>query len=168
VGTILKRAPSVKQIVGPIGKAIEEDGTMARFVQAVSKYGPRIQSRAIISHARLCERLVLTTGLRRSQVMVLLIELGEALSSYAATGASLRVEGIGRFYTTTSGKGRLSLNYRPDRELRRALASLDDFGGTVINRKNVGLSPGDYKELWDAEFPDDPLELPRLRSEAAA
>jgi hypothetical protein len=43
------------------------------------------------------------------------------------------------------------------------LTSIDNlklFEGEILNAENIGLSPDAFKELWDAEHPEDPMELP--------
>jgi hypothetical protein len=141
---------------------------MAHFIQAVRRFGPRIIPKEPVSQEQLHERLALATGLRRSQVAHMLIELSDAIAAYASIGASVHLAGIGRFYNASDIQGRLRLHYSPDSELRKALPGLDKFRGDVANRENVGISPAGLKALWDAEFPEDPLELPVLLSEEAA
>lgn len=135
---------------------------MARYIQSVHRYGPRIAPVPALSQAALEERLTLSTGLRRSQVAMVMLEMIDALHDSLRRGVPVRLEGLGRFRLTTDAKGRLRMHYLADSALRRKLGSLDQFRGKVINRKNVGLRPEDFKALWDAEFPEDPLEMPRL------
>jgi hypothetical protein len=33
------------------------------------------------------------------------------------------------------------------------------YSGRLINEQNIGLDDAGYKVLWDADHPDDPLEL---------
>lgn len=44
-------------------------------------------------------------------------------------------------------------------KLRNALNAEGAFRGEIANRSNVGMSALGYKALWDAMFPDDPLEV---------
>lgn len=138
---------------------------MARYIQAVHRFGPRIEQRPTLSQRALHQRLALTTGLRRSQVAMVLMELSDALVDSLRDGVPTRLEGLGRFRVTTDVNGKLRLHYLADPELRREFHSLDGFQGKVASRGNVGLSPEDFKALWDEEFPDDPLEMPRLKGD---
>lgn len=141
---------------------------MARFIQAVRAYGPRIEHGPTVRQRELEKRLALSTGLQRSQVLHVLLDLSDALQDYLATGRPVVLEGIGRFSISTDSEGQLRMNFRAHRDLRRELATLENFEGRVANRDNLGLTPHDLKALWDAEFPDDPLELPRLLADRAA
>jgi hypothetical protein len=31
--------------------------------------------------------------------------------------------------------------------------------GRIVNRKHIGLDNAGYKALWDADHPEDPLEI---------
>jgi len=35
----------------------------------------------------------------------------------------------------------------------------DTYHGEIVNRERIGLSNEEYKALWDADHPDDPLEI---------
>ncbi len=140
---------------------------MAHFIQAVRVYGPRIVHKETLSQRELEQRLAISTGLKRSQAMHALLELSDALRDFMALGRPVLLPGIGRFTVTTGGDGNLRIHFRPHRDLTRQLSTLENFQGEVLNRENIGLSPEQYKELWDADNPDDPMELPVLRSQAA-
>lgn len=131
---------------------------MASFIEAFVAYGPRIRRRRTVRLTELSERLADTTGLRSSEVMMVLLELREALLHYHRRGTALELPGIGTFYPTLKSDGRIRMLYRPDRALLTMLDNLDLFQGEIENRESIGLDFAAYKARWDAEHPDDPLE----------
>jgi hypothetical protein len=137
------------------------------MIQAFVKFGPRLQRQPTVRLEQLAERLAELTGLRPSQVMSVLLELQSALLHYCKRGAGLELPGIGYFRPSLRGDGRMRLLYRADLTLRRALSSAKDYQGEILNSENIGLDPAGYKALWDAEFPEDPMDLPLSSAEAA-
>jgi hypothetical protein len=140
---------------------------MATMIEAYVAYGPKLKRKPTVRLDELSERLADTTGLRPSQVMMVLLELKASLLHYNRRGAALELPGIGTFTPGVKGDGRLHILYRPDRSLIGALDNPQTFLGEIANRGNVGLTPEDFKVLWDAEHPDDPLDLP-VRGEVGA
>ena len=43
--------------------------------------------------------------------------------------------------------------------LKKGMNGASAFDGRMNNRANIALSNEDLKELWDADHPDDPLEI---------
>lgn len=133
---------------------------MAKLVQAVARYGPRVVSPRAVRDGELYEWLAGRTGLNRSQVAAVLYELSAAISFFNRAGMTLRLAGVGIFKPSIRNSGRLRIRYFMAPELRREMNATGAFGGEVVNRENIGVDPAGYKALWDAEFPDDPLDLP--------
>ncbi len=48
---------------------------------------------------------------------------------------------------------------RADMDLKRGINAPDAYTGEVANKSRIGLDNDGYKELWDADHPDDPLEV---------
>ena len=44
--------------------------------------------------------------------------------------------------------------------LRRQMPTMAEYGGTILNRDNAGLSVAEVVARWDEEHPDDPVVLP--------
>jgi hypothetical protein len=133
---------------------------MATFIQAVTKYAPRLRRQPTIRMEELSERLAELTGLRSSQANMMLDELSAALVYYCRRGHGLELQGVGFFRPSLRNDGQFRILYRPDQRLLRALTGPEGYRGEVSNAENVGLDPLQYKALWDAEHPDDPLDLP--------
>lgn len=74
-------------------------------------------------------------------------------------GSPVVVPGVGRLRVTVSQDMELRMRFAPDRALLRDVQDREQFTGRIANAQRGGLSHAEYKELWDAEFPDDPLQL---------
>lgn len=135
---------------------------MATLIQAYVAYGPKLRRKPTVRLDELSERLSDTTGLRPSQVMMVLLELKASLLHYNRRGAPLELPGIGTFTPSVGGDGRIRMLYRPERSLLGALDNPQTFVGDIENRANAGFTPEDFKALWDAEHPEDPLDLSTL------
>lgn len=132
---------------------------MASILQAVRVFGPKLVYNRTATTDELSGWISGRTGLTRGQVRLVLSELQEAIVSFATAGTPVVLEGIGRVRPTIARGGRLHLRWLPDRRLRLALANVEAYRGTILNRGNIRLADADYKVLWDAAFPDDPLEV---------
>ncbi len=137
---------------------------MAEFIQAVSKYGPRIVYGPNVELDELVERLADTTGQRRGEVMRVLLELESTLLFYNRRGRATIIPGIGTFRPVVRGDGTVRMRYRPLGRLIGKLRIRELFQGEILNEENIGLGFEELKALWDAEFPEDPLEPPRLQA----
>lgn len=133
---------------------------MATFIQAVAQYGPRLQRRPKVAMKELSTRLADVTGVRKSEIVRILLELQSAMQFYHKLGAAVELPNIGTFTPSLRSDGRIFVLYRPDRDFRKEVGHISVFEGNVINRDNLGLTPEDYKVLWDADHPDDLLEFP--------
>ncbi len=133
---------------------------MAKLVQAVARYGPRVVSPRAVRDGELYEWLAGRTGLNRSQVAAVLYELSAAISFFNRAGMVLRLVGVGTFKPGVRGSGRMRIRYAMAPELRREMNATGAFSGEIANREHIGVDAAGYKAIWDAEFPDDPLDLP--------
>lgn len=133
---------------------------MAKLVQAVVRYGPKVvRPRALRDH-ELAEWLAGRTGLTRAQVAAVLYELSAAISFFNRAGMTVRLPAVGSFLPMVRHSGLLRIRYIMAPELRHEMNAAGAFAGEIANRAHIGMRPEDLKALWDAEFPDDPVELP--------
>ncbi len=145
--------------LAPPAPALEAK-TMAHLLQAIRRYGPSLVYNQTADTRAFADWMAGRTGLTRGQVRLMLSELSEGLIRFARAGTPVSLEGLGRFRPVIGLDGEIRLRLMPDRSLDRAVGSPSDYAGEILNRGNVGLSPTELKALWDAEFPEDPLELP--------
>jgi hypothetical protein len=133
---------------------------MARLIQAMREYGPRLElgplaeTESIVEWATARNRL-LSSG----AVKVALIEIAEAVLHFNGEGIPVRLEGLGIFTPTIDRNGTIKHNYRADAKLKQRSNAEGAYTGRITNGERIGLSNAGYKELWDADHPDDPLEI---------
>jgi len=104
---------------------------MATILQASTQYAPRLELRTTAQLEKIAEWMAMRTGLNKSEVMMVLQEVSEAI-----------------------------LNFRADMELKSGINAHNAYGGEVKNKANAGITNERLKELWDAEHPADPLVIP--------
>jgi hypothetical protein len=132
---------------------------VATFIEAVRKYGPRLNLSSTIPLPKLARWISTRTSLNESEVMMVLIELKEAILHFNGLGIPVKLPGLGRFRPSISVDGEYRIHLRLDSELRESINQRDAYTGRVENRGNIGLTREEFKAIWDAEHPDDPLEL---------
>jgi hypothetical protein len=99
------------------------------------------------------------TGQTPGEVALMLIELAAAVLYFNRRGTPVKLAGLGVFSPSISRDGKLRINVRTDSKLVKGINGDAGFTGRVTNRDNIGLDNDGLKDMWDAEHPDDPLEL---------
>ncbi|MFN8424023.1 MAG: hypothetical protein U0470_11825 [Anaerolineae bacterium] len=132
---------------------------MAKWIEAVNRYRPRVTNAPTIDIDFLAERLAVRTlstrpladGARGARPR------GRQAAAHGAQGA---LAGY-RHALAARAAGRQDAPGDPLRPgLMRSLSTVDAFLGAVEHRESVGLDLAALKVRWDAEHPEDPLELP--------
>lgn len=132
---------------------------MAHFVQAISLYGPRLVATQPAYLDAVARRIGRQNVVEESVAAAVLSQLDAALLHFALAGTPVKLPGVGRFAPSIKGDGRIRIAFRQNRDMRDALNLVGAYHGAIRHRENIGLTPEEYKALWDAEHPDDPLEL---------
>lgn len=132
---------------------------MAKILQAVQLYGPKLVLNSTIQSDQLSSWLAMRTGLNKSELKMMLQELNEAILYFNSQGMPINLPGIGTFRPSIDRDGKLKVNLRADSELKNGLNTPNAYKGRINNKKHIGLANADYKALWDAEHPGDPLEI---------
>lgn len=133
---------------------------MASYMQAVSRYGPRVIQGPHALEDELVAWMAADAGANSHAVRLVLGQMGRALRFYLRRGSPVVLPGVGRFRLTMGQDLELRLNFTVDKDLRRDLRDRRTFVGRTENTQHARWTPEQYKAHWDAEFPDDPLELP--------
>ncbi len=132
---------------------------MATFLQAFRAYGPRIDLDRTAGLETVARWMMMRTGLNHGEILMVLHEISEALVYFNRRGTPVKLEAVGTFTPSVDRHGTYRVRFRADGELKRQLNAPDAFSGEMVNRVNVGLDDAGYKALWDAEHPDDPLDI---------
>ena len=132
---------------------------MANLLQAVNKYGPKIDLNKTAQLDRVVSWMSSRTGVNKSEVMMVLQELHEGIIFFASEGTPVKLPGVGTFTPVINSKGEMKIGFRADAALKRAINNGNAYVGRMKNKSMAGLSNEELKALWDAEHPDDPLEI---------
>jgi hypothetical protein len=133
---------------------------MAKIVQAVSKYGPKLKLNPTAQLKKVADWMAMRTGLNTSEALMLLQELHEALLYFNAEGTPVKLPGIGTFTPSIDRNGQFKINLRPDAALKKGLNTPDAYTGEITNQKHIGLTDEEYKAIWDQDHPTDQLDIP--------
>jgi len=140
---------------------------MATLIRAISEYAPRVLTPRTVGLDTLSSRLARGSLVTRSIARMVLEDLSGEVSKALWEGDAVNLPGLGRYSSSAALSGRMRPTFRVDRTLRRSMPTLAEFGGTILNRSNAGLTVAEVVARWDAEHPDDPVELPPGMSLAA-
>ena len=132
---------------------------MARLVQAVARYGPRAVDGPQARTEELADWMVVA-GLNRNVARMVLGEIGNAIRFHLLRGSPVVIPGVGRLRVTVGQDLEPRLRFVPDRALLRDVRDREQFSGRIANARRADWTHEAYKAAWDAEFPDDPLEIP--------
>jgi hypothetical protein len=132
---------------------------MAKFLQAFRAYGPRIDLNPTAQLDTVAAWMTARTGLNEGEILMVLHEISEAIVYFNRRGTPVKLEAVGTFTPTVDRHGTFRVRFRADSQLKRRLNAPDAFDGVLVNQDHIDLDDADYKALWDAEHPDDPLEL---------
>lgn len=132
---------------------------MAKFIQAVTQYGPRVELKPTAQLEKVAEWMSMRTGLNKSEVMMVLQEQSEAILYFNKDGIPVKLPGVGTFTPSVDGEGTYNIGFRADTVLKNGINTPNAYQGDVKNRERIGWTKEQYKELWDTEHPEDPLEI---------
>jgi hypothetical protein len=132
---------------------------MAKLIEAMREYSPKTDLNPTLSMDQLTEFMTMRTGLTTGQMLMVLHELQDAICYFNCQGTPVKLPGLGRFAPSIDRYGSFRINVLIDKELRKMINKPGRYSGRLINEQNIGLDDAGYKVLWDADHPDDPLEL---------
>lgn len=132
---------------------------MATLLQAIQAYGPKLELNQTTQLNEVADWMAMRTGVNKSEALLLLQEINEAILFFNRQGTPIKLPGIGTFSPSVKRDGGLNINLRTDMELKNGINAPSAYVGRVANRINIGLDNEGFKNLWDTDHPDDPLEL---------
>ncbi len=132
---------------------------MANILQASTQYGPKLASNPMARLDQVADWMAMRTGLNKSEIIMVLQELNEAILFFNKQGTPVKLPGIGIFSPSIRRTGEFKINFRTDTNLKNSINATGAYSGTVLNKANIGIDSTSLKELWDADHPDDPLEV---------
>ena len=138
---------------------------MARTIQAVTRYRPRLIASRTIGLSELAETLARSSLITADLARLVLADLRRATVLELTFGKAVSLPGIGRISLELRSNGAVRPVMRFDPAFRRAVADLDDYVGTVVNRESIGLSAAEMVARWNEEHPDDPVMVAPRKAE---
>ncbi len=133
---------------------------MATLLQAINAYGPQLDLNQTAQLTQIAEWMSSRTGLNKSEIVMMLQELNDAIIYFNKNGTAVKLPGVGIFSPSIKQTGKFRVTFRADTSLNKGLNAPDAYIGPIKNAKNIGLTNAELKALWDADHPTDPLVLP--------
>ncbi len=130
---------------------------MAKAIQAVTAYRPRIDLEEAATEERFMELITQRTTLSSGVVKNVQESEVETLIGLLLDGRPVHT-GIAIYTPSMDLDGSIEVKVRVDKRVLRALNAEGAFRGRIINKENIGKSRQDLVALWNAEHPDDPIE----------
>lgn len=132
---------------------------MAPRIKAINAYRPRVEQGNTVQKPELIRALSRATGLVEGSIDQATKELRDQIIEYNRAGRAVKVEGLGTFSPSIDLDGTLSINFRADPALNHGINIPGVFSGTIINREFIGLTSDELIAKWNAEHPDDQIQI---------
>jgi hypothetical protein len=133
---------------------------VAKFLQAVVAYGPKIDLMEAAEPQRFMELITQRTTLSAGVVKNVQETEVETLISLLKEGRPVHT-GVAIFTPSIDLKGNININVRVDKRIISALNNPDVFTGHIRNSENIGKTAPEIVALWNEEHPDDPIPIDR-------
>jgi hypothetical protein len=129
---------------------------MAKLIQAIATYGPRVQLMEAVVPQRFMELITQRTTLSAGVVKNVQESEVETLISLLKEGRPVHT-GVAIFTPVIDSQGHLSVSVRVDRRINAALNAPGAFTGKISNSANIGMTSEEVAALWNREHPDNPV-----------
>jgi hypothetical protein len=127
---------------------------MAKMIQAVNAYRPRIDQEKAASVERFMELITQRTTLSPGVVKNVQESEVETLIGLLREGRPVHT-GTAIYTPNIDVDGKIDIKVKVDGRLVAALNAANGFEGTLINAENIGKSSDELAALWNAAHPDD-------------
>jgi hypothetical protein len=131
---------------------------MAKLIRAFAAYCPKIDLGEAAEPQRFMELITQRTTLSTGVVKNVQESEVETLIGLLKEGRPVHT-GVAIFRPSIDMEGKLSVNVRVDKRILSALNASGVFTGNIRNGENIGKTSQEITALWNAEHPDDPIEL---------
>jgi hypothetical protein len=130
---------------------------MAKQIQAVAVYRPRIDYGDAASEERFMELITSRTTLSSGVVKNVQEAEVETLVGLLLDGRPVHT-GIAIYMPNIDLDGNLEVKVRVDKRILSALNSPGAFRGHLVNADNIGKTSADLVTMWNEEHPEDLVE----------
>lgn len=131
---------------------------MAKLLQAIAAYGPRIDLADAAEPQRFMELITQRTTLSAGVVKNVQESEVETLIGLLKEGRPVHT-GIAIFRPSIDLEGKISVSVRVDKRIISALNAPGAFTGNIKNGENIGKTTEEIADLWNTEHPDDLIVL---------
>jgi hypothetical protein len=131
---------------------------MAKLLQAVVAYGPKIDLMEAAEPQRFLELLTQRTTLSTGVVRNVQESEMETLIGLLKEGRPIHT-GVAIFTPSIDLQGNLNINVRVDKRMVAALNAPRAFTGSIKNSANIGKTSQEIAALWNEEHPDNQIVL---------
>lgn len=130
---------------------------MAKLLQAVVAYGPKIELMAAAEPQHFMDLLTRRTTLSAGVVKNVQESEVETLISLLKEGRPVHT-GIAIFTPSIDLQGNLNINVRVDKRIVSALNAPGALAGRIRNSESIGKTSAELAALWNEEYPDNPIQ----------
>jgi len=88
-----------------------------------------------------------------------LIAKWEAITFFNRQGQGVKLVKLGTYLPKIALDGKFGVSHRLDVVIRNGLNAPGSFSGEIANRSNVGKTPDELVAQWNAEHPEDPVQV---------
>ena len=127
---------------------------MAKKIQAVAAYGPRIELIEAADAERFMSLITQRTTLSAGVVKNVQESEVETLIGLLKEGRPVHT-GVAIFTPSIDLEGNIDINVRVDKRIISALNSNGAFSGKLLRAENVGKTSNDLAMLWNEDHPED-------------
>lgn len=134
---------------------------MADRIKAIKAYTPKLRQKETVQMERLVEYIAARTNFNEGAVVNVLTEFRDAVLFFGLSAQAVKLKGLGTFTPTIDLDGRVDVSYRTDKWLKNRLNAPDALQGKIDNLDMIGKTAAELVERWNAEHPEDPIEVPK-------
>lgn len=131
---------------------------MAQRIEAINFFRPKVKRARTNDMKVVVSRIAGRTGLNKGEIQNILSEFNETIIEYSRQGIHTKIDDLGTFWPSIDLNGKFKINLRKDTSFGFALNTPGVFVGEILNSENIGKSSDELVDMWNAEFPDDPVE----------
>ena len=131
---------------------------MAKRIEAITAYRPRIQLEYTVGPNRFLRQLRAVRNIHQGTAVQVLMGLQDVLMFLLLTGTPARVPFLGTFTPTIKADGTIKVTVRLERTYEQKLNPYTIFQGRIENRRLIGQSTEEWVQRWNKEHPEDPIE----------
>ena len=138
-------------------KGPKEKNEMAKLIEAINKYRPRIAQTKAADEKRYMAEVTDRTTLSSGLIKNVQDSRKTSLTKLLMDGRSVHTGGA-VYRLSISLDGTYTVKVKPDKDITIAANIPGAFQGTIINAENIGKTSGELADMWDEEYPDDLVE----------